>query len=32
MAYAGAFYEIGIIRGALWKAQFSCMETYLLLV
>lgn len=30
MAYFRAFCKVGIIREALRKAQFSCMETYLL--
>lgn len=30
MAYFRAFCEVSIIREALRKARFSCMETYLL--
>ena len=30
MAYFRAFCEVSIIREALQKARFSCMETYLL--
>ena len=30
MAYVRAGSEGSIIREALWKARFSCMETYLL--
>lgn len=30
MAYFRAFCKVGIIREALRKARFSCMETYLL--
>ena len=31
MAYFRAFCKVGIIREALRKARFSCMETYLLI-
>ena len=30
VAYFQDFCEVSIIREALWKARFSCMETYLL--